>query len=216
MTPLDDLTLQVIGPDQSLNLLSMGGGYYQQPDLVVQSGTNYVLEFEFNGETISAETYIPERREANISADFIEMEKIEFTGGFPGGGGGGFTQIDPIEVSWNNPEGDYYYVVIDNLEENPEYINSIFENPDLPLRRFNFRSEPEVSDFYAIDPRRQLTQFGQYRIVVFRVTPEYAALYETVGSSSLSITQPPTNVENGLGIFTGVSSDTLYFEVKKI
>jgi len=40
-------------------------------------------------------------------------------------------------------------------------------------------------------------------------------LYETAGTSSISIASPPSNIENGLGIFTGVSSDTVYLEVIK-
>ena len=82
--------------------------------------------------------------------------------------------------------------------------------------RFSFITEPQITDFYAIDARRELPQFGTYQIIVFRVNPEYAALYESSGSSTLSLEQPPSNVVNGLGIFTGVSSDTLYLEVRKI
>lgn len=37
--------------------------------------------------------------------------------------GGGFIQIDLIEVSWDNFEGDYYYVLIENFEINLEYVN---------------------------------------------------------------------------------------------
>ena len=211
---LDDLLINLSGPEGETGLFSIGKGYYQQPDYVVTAGNTYFIEFEFNGEIVYAETYIPQKKEISISAPAIEMEKIDFGGGgFPGGG---FTQIDPVELTWDNAEGDYFYVVIDNIEEDPEYINSLFDNPDLPFSRFNLRTEPEVTDFYRIDPRRQLQQFGMHQIVVYRVNPEYAALYETAGSSSLSITEPPSNVENGLGIFTGVSSDTIYFEVKKI
>lgn len=67
-----------------------------------------------------------------------------------------------------------------------------------------------------MDTRRNLTQYGRHQVIVFRVNHEYAALYQSTGSSTLSLTQPPTNIQNGLGIFTGVSSDTLYFEVTKI
>lgn len=37
-----------------------------------------------------------------------------------------------------------------------------------------------------------------------------AALYKTSGNTSLSLSQPPSNVKNGLGIFTGVASDRLF------
>jgi hypothetical protein len=30
---------------------------------------------------------------------------------------------DPIEIHWDNAAGDYYYLLITNMEEDPEYIN---------------------------------------------------------------------------------------------
>ena len=211
---LDDLALYLSDEEDTYLLNNTGNGIYQNEELLVRAGVTYKLEFEFDGERISAETFVPELRTVEISATEIEMEKI--TGGFGGGGFGRFLDIEPIEVTWTNEEGDYYYVLIENMEESPEYINDLLADPDFPLRRFRMITEPEVVDFYAIDPRRQITQFGMHRVVVFRVNPEYAALYEVSGTSSVSITQPPSNVQNGLGIFTGVSSDTLFFEVKKI
>ena len=77
-------------------------------------------------------------------------------------------------------------------------------------------SEPQISSFYAIFPRREFSHYGTHQIIVYRVNPEYAALYERSGNSTLSLEEPPTNIENGLGIFTGASSDTLYLEVVKI
>ena len=105
------------------------------------------------------------------------------------------------------------------MEDNPEYINGNLE--DLLAEgetpgRFSFRSEPEIMNFYAIDPRREIQQFGTHQVIIFHVNLEYAALYETSGNSSLSLTEAPSNVENGLGIFTGISSDTLFFEVNKL
>ena len=82
--------------------------------------------------------------------------------------------------------------------------------------QLQFISEPLISDFYAIRTQRELLQFGTYQIIVFRVNPEYAALYESSSNSTLSLEEPPSNIVNGLGIFTGVSSDTLYLEVIKI
>jgi len=42
-----------------------------------------------------------------------------------------------------------------------------------------------------------------HQIIVYRVNPEYAALYQNSGNSTLSLEEPPTNIENGNGIFTG-------------
>ncbi|MEK7255460.1 MAG: DUF4249 family protein [Bacteroidota bacterium] len=209
---LDDLVVTLSDGATTFTLTPAGAGYYRNPDLIIESGKNYLLQFEHNGKAVSAQTFVPEKREAALSDTLIEMEKIE-AGTFPPIGGG--TMPEPIEATWDNSEGDYYYVVVQNLEDDPEYINEFFAGQDSLFRNFRFISEPQATDFYNIDPQREIWQFGKHRVIVFRVNPEYAALYNVSASSSLSITEPPGNVENGLGILTGAASDTLFFVVKK-
>lgn len=214
LVTLDELEIQVSEGTNTYTLTPFGAGYYRQPELRIAPNKTYNLAFAWQGASISASTYIPARRSAQLSTSTIEMQKITTSGGFPTGG---FMEVEPIEVSWNNPEGDYYYVLIENIEENPEYTNDLIADLGEDLgRRFSQITEPSIADFHRIDPRREITQFGTHRVIVFRVTPEYAALYQTSSTSSQSLAEPPSNIENGLGIFTGVSSDTLYFEVKKI
>lgn len=208
---LDDLALVLSDGIQHRPLDFAGRGVYRLPDWIMESGKTYSLSFERDGKTISAQTYIPTKKEASISVTQIELTKIE-AGTFPPNFG---EQPDPVEITWENPEGDYFYVVVKNIAENPEYVNEIFETGELMNRRFSFISRPQATNYYSIDPRREIRQFGNHQIIVYRVNPEYAALYEVSNSTSLSITEPPGNVENGLGIFTGVSSDTLYLTVKK-
>ena len=209
---LNDLALSITEQEQSFALFNIGNGIYQNLDFIPEHGKNYVLEFEHKGEVVRAETFLPEKTEIESSATEIELEKIvDFNFG-------SLAEIEPIEVTWENEEGDYYYTVVENMEEDPEWVNDLlaeFTNNGEAIRFLQI-TEPEIADFHIIDPRRHLTQFGTYRIIVFRVNPEYAALYENAGTSSITIAQPPSNVENGLGIFTGVSSDTLFLEVKKI
>ena len=102
------------------------------------------------------------------------------------------------------------------MEDDPTYINEILQQrleENGALGRFMRISEPGIMDFYPINPQRDLQQFGDHRVIVYRVNPEYAALYESASNSSLNISEPPTNINNGLGIFTGISSDTLFFKV---
>ncbi len=210
---LDDLNVMISDDTESFLLTPMGDGFYQNLAVEIQPDQNYRLEFMWQDETVIADTYVPGKREATISAETVELDKIE-EGSF-----GGFGEMpDPIEITWDNPEGGYYYVVVKNLEEDPEYVNeniAVLEEENSGRQPFQFISEPQITDFYAINPRRELIQFGTHQIIVFRVNAEYAALYESSGSSTLSLEQPPTNVTNGLGIFTGVSSDTLYLEVEE-
>ncbi len=219
---LEDLEVAISDGSETFPLYHKNEGTYQNIALIPENGKTYNLTFLHNGETVSSETFVPEKREVTISETSIGLEKVEATTGFPGGGppGGGFGGGDDeaIEVIWDNPTGDYYYVVVENIEENPEFVNDRLAQfqANGNARRFFRITEPEISDFHAVNARRDLTQFGTYQIIVYRVNPEYAALYETSGSSSVTISQPPNNIENGLGIFTGISSDTVYLEVVKI
>lgn len=208
---LDKLQVFLSDGTDSYPLYSVGEGYYENLQLTIQSETTYSLSFEYHGKQISSDTYVPTRREVSSSTTEIAMEKI-VQGTFPNIN----AFPDPVELEWDNTEGDYYYVVIENLEEEPEVVNEILAGDELRGRRFQFVSEPEVMDFYGIDPRREIQQFGLHQVIVFRVNPEYAALYESAGSTSTTIAQPPSNITNGLGLFTGVSSDTLYLEVQKL
>lgn len=213
---LDGLDVILSESANQYPLTSIGNGIYQNSQVFIEQDKSYRLEFVWEGETISAETYIPLKKEAQLSLTEVELPKVEL-----GSNGSGVITgtLDPVEITWNNSEGDYYYIVITNIESDPEYVNenvaaNIAANGGAP--RFVFITEPQISDFYAVNARRELTQYGTHQIIVFRVNPEYAALYESSGNSTLSLEQPPTNIENGLGIFTGVSSDTLYLEVNKI
>jgi len=206
---IDDLNITITDGNSQFELTSIGNGFYQNTNLIIDAGKNYQLEFERDGEIISAETYVPENNAISISTTQVELEQIQ-AGVFPIGG---INIPDPVEVSWDNEAGDYYYILIKNIETDPEYVN---ENIAQFGGHFLFITEPQISDFYAIRTRQELTQYGTYQIIVFRVNPEYAALYESSGNSTLSLEEPPSNIINGLGIFTGVSSDTLYLEVTKI
>ncbi len=184
-------------------------GFYQNENLVVQGNRFYSVELEVEGRLIRGETFVPEKTEVTISKETVYLEQITSGGGFPGGG----LSSEQIEIRWENPEESYFYVVIDNLESDPEFVNQAFSPEDESPH--HFASNPEVKDVEIIDSRRGMPQYGNYRVIVFRVNAEYAALFEDTGDSSQSLSEPPSNVENGLGVFAGVSSDTVYFEVLK-
>lgn len=205
---LDDLDIVISDGTISYPLQAIGEGYYKNEELLIESGQSYEMVFDYEGEQITALTYVPEKKEASLSLNEISVEKIELgTMGFP-------TNTDPITVSWENTESDYYYVLIENIEEELEYINENVAN--FEFRNPGIRTQPEIIDGYNIDTRRSLQYFGTHQVIVFRVNPEYAALYATRESTSTSIIEPASNIENGLGIMTGVSSDTLYFEVNRL
>jgi len=208
---LDNLSITINDGEQDYSLDPIGDGYYKNENLLIENDKSYTLQFEHDGKEVSSSTYVPPKREVSLTAEEIELEKIT-QGSFGGGPGNIGNRPDPVDVVWDNPEGDYYYVLIENIEDNPEDVNELFAQFGI---NFTFVTQPEITDAHSINARRDLTQFGTYRIVVFRVNAEYVALYESAGSSSQTISEPPNNIDNGLGIFTGVSSDTVFLEVKQ-
>lgn len=208
VTTINDLSVKVSDGMEDYFLQSIGNGYYQNLDLIIQSGKTYSMEFDHEGVVISAETYVPEKKDVTISLSQISIEKVYAGVMMPP------TQTDPITVSWENNEGEYYYVIVENIETDPEYINENFAN--LTMERPRIITEPQIVADYNVDTRRDIQFFGTYQVVVYRVNPEYAALYATSEATSSSIVEPATNIENGLGIMTGISSDTIYFEVNEL
>lgn len=206
----DNLLVNISDGTDSYILQPIGNGYYQNLDLIIQSGTTYSMEFENEGTVISAETYVPEKKEISISLEQISIERVT-----AGGGMMPPTQTDPITVSWENNDNEYYYVIVQNIEANPEYINENFGNFG-GGQRPQIITEPQIVSNYNVDTRQDIQFFGTYQIVVYRVNPEYAALYSTSEATSSSIVEPATNIENGLGIMTGISTDTILFEVNEL
>lgn len=206
---LDDLAIGINDGINTYYLESFGNGYYRNSDLIITEGINYSMEFQNDEIIVSANTYVPEKKEISIAPTEISIEKIEL-----GVMGGPPTQTDPINISWDNSTGDYFYVLVENIETSPEYINSNFAN-NIPNDR-RFITEPNITSEYNVDTRREIQYFGTYRVIVYRVNSEYAALYSTAESTSSSIVEPPSNIVNGLGIMTGISTDTVFFEVNEL
>nr|MDA3821271.1 hypothetical protein [Bacteroidales bacterium] len=87
---------------------------------------------------------------------------------------------------------------------------------DMPFRKggfaFQMDTRPTNESYFSLQPR-ELTHFGTHRIIVYSVNDEYVNLYNSQDQDSGELNEPFSNIENGLGIFTAFSSDTMYLEV---
>ena len=99
------------------------------------------------------------------------------------------------------------------MEEELDPIREIGDDEDIPERRF--RNAPTNDNSLQIRSM-DFQYYGQHRIVLYHVLPDYASLYELSESTSQNITNPSTSITNGYGIFTGLNSDTLYLTVNEI
>ncbi|MEQ9168563.1 MAG: DUF4249 family protein [Fulvivirga sp.] len=197
---LEGLKVTISNGSEEYLLIDEGDGIYTNENLVSHS-TSYSISFTYNGQEVHSETLVPTKPEGFTSST-TNIEILPFTGGGPPTNLSG----ESIELNWENNDGAYYLVVVTNIEEDPISINSTTFN------RPSFRSEPLVSDNYEI-ASTDFESYGDHLVILYKLNPEYAALYEDSGDNSLTISTPYTNIENGLGIFTAINSDSLYVNV---
>ena len=192
---------------------TLGSYILLDTSMTVTPGMQAAFEFEMDGVLVSATTSIPEKPQSiSVSPSYISLEKIESTSTPT------TTDDETIEVSWENNDSSYFYVKMECMEDDPEFVNErieemMEEDEDFDIEEMKSQvSRPERTNIFNLRSR-QIVFFGTYRIVVYHINDEYANLFEQLDNSSNSITEPQTNIVNGKGIFTGVATDTLYFDV---
>ena len=187
-------------------------GYYNYPgdDLFISIGENYHIEFDYYGKTTTAETSVPEPPTGITISDekiYIDEEELQANPRT-------FMQNLPeITLSWNESTDDYFYVLVENIEENP--VNIDLGDVGEKFNNFKFISRPVQMNSFILMPMVIIQQYGTHLIRVFRVNKEYADLYESIDQDSRNLNEPLTNINNGLGIFTAFSCDSIYLDVVK-
>jgi hypothetical protein len=206
---LDNLNITIKEGNKAYALTAKGSGIYQsdKDGLSIKSGQTYQLSFEFKGKSVSAETKVLDKP-VGYTQDVTSIKVPKLT--FPPSGSLNFP--DPVKFSWKNTDNSYYLLVVENTETDPDPIFDLsgFGGGDLPSRLF--RVEPTQNNNFEIRSQ-QFQYYGWHRVILYHINPEYALLYQDSGDNSLNLKSPPTNVKNGLGIFTAISSDTLYLKV---
>jgi hypothetical protein len=102
-------------------------------------------------------------------------------------------------------------VVVKNTETT---LVATYNNTDTTRQRPVFRNQPTQGSSQQLRSQ-QFEYYGHHYIILYHINPEYAGLYDDSGNSTQNLRQPPTNIVNGTGIFTAISSDTLDFTVKQ-
>lgn len=207
---INNLNIFVSVDGSTYMLSSQGEGVYVDSALIISEGTQYELQFKFNDKNVTAITYIP-AKPSNFQQSRAEMiiEQPDLSGS--GGPFGGFPdQPDPVEFTWNNSDGSYYLIVVENIENNLVPVRDFGDN-EIPAP--SFRNEPSQGNSFELDSRR-ISYYGTHRIILYHLNPDYALLYDDGETTSQNLTTPLTGITNGVGIFTGMHSDTLLLEVK--
>jgi hypothetical protein len=181
--------------------------FYAGNDLVAKTGDDFNIEVNANGEQVTAETIVPPSPEQM----FLSTHTLRFQTDSVQRFGGVRTVINGLDsatVTWSNPNGDFFFVVMESIDPNRQLMR-----PDSLFTR-RFISQPTDQASYRVNPN-SILYTGQHVLRLYRVNKEYADLYRSRIQDSRTLNEPLTNVKNGLGIFSAFASDSTYFNVIK-
>ena len=154
------------------------------------------LRFEYNNKEIKASTVIPSKP-GGLTISQVSIEKSAWNY---------YDTIPDIVLKWENPDNSYYQIYIQSLSE-----SSSTQAPPFMGGGFGrMMMQPIQSDSYTLR-MHDMSFEGNYRCVLYKITEEYAELYERMSSTDLA--NPVSFIENGLGVFTAFNSDTLLYRV---
>jgi len=154
------------------------------------------LRFEYNNKTITASTTMPAHpKNLQISNSDILLGSSGLYWG---------DSIPDVKITWNNTDNAYYQVYIWSLDNSGSA-------PSFGGERFGkMMMQPFQGNTYQLQ-RRDMMSTGRYVCYLYKVNKDYVELYERISSSDLA--NPVSYITNGLGIFTGMSADTIPYRV---
>jgi Domain of unknown function (DUF4249) len=221
--PVSDAQVVITWNNKPFTLKSIGNGYYNCNDnnLKIKVGETYNIAVNYNGTTATSSTVIPSMPTAINLSDNVLYVDTTFSfnqfGGNPGIGNPGLG--NSIEINWDNKDNSYYYILIESTDPNAADIRigtGNFPNGGFAGlgRIFRFRSQPFRGGTYTISSR-SMAKYGKHLARIYKVNQEYADLYNNRQQDSRNLSEPITNIVNGLGIFTGFSYAEVSFTVSK-
>jgi len=174
---------------------------YPDSDLVVAEGDTFILDINYGEQHLTSEAIVPAKPDSfssNIDTMYVpsfdrNRDYIRWI----------FADSNIIRLNWDNPDDHFHYLLMDNVEEDPEPLEKT-----LPPRWRRFISEPFIDTSYAM-LASTITHFGRHDIVLFHVQTNYVLLYQSSGQNSRDLNEPYNNIDGGLGMFTAFNSDTV-------
>lgn len=200
-TALTGLSLSVSDGSKTVKLTEAANGVYTDADLsFITSGKTYTLQFTYDNAIVSAKTVMPGKPVGFTLSDSIFYVPVT---------------IDPAyatkvlaTAAWTNPDSLDHVLLFKNTDSDPFNITTVRSN-----NKPSFQINTEGASIYNMTQSR-FNYYGHYQVILLRVNEEYINLLKSNASgSSQNLTNPPTNVVNGLGIFTAMQADTLALRV---
>jgi hypothetical protein len=214
--PINDAQVSLIKDGTQYDLVSSAGdsGYYHYDgnELKVETSDIFQIQVKHEDFDVFGFSEVPEApKNVTISSstlkfpDFETMRELRQQG----------ISMDSIRasmmltVNWEQEEDALYYILVENINENPVPVESQFSKPPR-----EFISQPTARNEYTVNAM-MMTHLGKHIVKVFRVNQEYADLYQSRNQDSRDLNEPLTNIEGGLGIFSAFNCDSLFFDFEQ-
>ena len=212
--PINDAQVALFKENERYDLVLSAGdsGYYHYDgdDLTVDAGDEFQIQVIYNDQDVSASTNVPEAPQnvtiSNNTLRFPDMDSM-FELIKSGVSMDSIRESMTLTVSWEQEADALYYIVVENIDENPIEVESQFGRG--PGR---FISQPVATGEYIVNAM-MMTHLGKHRVKVYRVNQEYADLYQSRNQDSRDLNEPLTNIVNGLGVFSAFNSVEAFFDV---
>ena len=189
--------LSVSDGTTTVSLTETSKGVYTYADTTfLVTGKTYTLSFVYNSVTVSAKTTMPAK-----PVGFTTLyDSTEYTSGINGA-------TDTVDrFTWQNPDSLNHILVFVGLDGKDFPVNSYFNGST------SFEENTKQKSVYYVLPGI-FTYYAHYNVYLYTVNQEYITLlnYNTSGSNSQNLLDAPTNVVNGLGIFTAMQGEMVQF-----
>ena len=199
-TPITGVTIYLSNGTQKVQLSESSTGTYTYADQTfLATGKTYSLQFNYQGNSVSASTVMP-TKPLNFVSQYSSIT-IPVSPGIAG------ASVVLNRFAWSNPDSLNHVLVLKGI------------NASIPVVSFggtrpvNLQYNTNRASFYNVTAA-SFNYHGSYQIILFRVNQEYINfLNNNTRTSSQDLLQIPTNIVNGFGIFTAMQADTLNFQV---
>lgn len=215
--PIENASVIVSTSEASVALVydQASGKYVDEfGELPIDVEATYRLDVIVEGSRASGSTIVPEIPTGlSLPVTEFEIPTLTLNFGLPQQFQELF-QEQAAALTWDGVPGRSYYVVIENKEEMldpilPEGIPQ--ESLDL-ISSFRFISEPSEETSFEIIAVA-LETYGRHVAKVYTVNEEYVDLFNSDVQDSRDLNEPPSNINNALGIFTAFAVDSVEFVV---
>lgn len=191
-----EVIIEKRGINYNLEPVDEQPGVYKNSDLEIMEGELYKLSVFYKGIQAFSETTIPGKPQnlASSTKSLIYPSETEFS----------------FAISWQK-QTEFSYLTLNSVSEFDNEKISIPTNENYTPFYLEQPYQQEIAIFSLSD----FKYYGTNTIKIFSINEEYRMLYEY--QRLYKFDNPPieTNIINGLGIFTGISYDSINVNVIK-